>query len=128
MEDFSFHAIKRAKERYNLDLTIFDLMMILVLIRFKIAKEIKIPKNVFGQTDKNAKYFHLRYGGQLILPVIREFNHVLRVVTFLTTGKNISSKRNYVNIDHTERTKRMGKRKRDTKQNIMSKYKHLITA
>lgn len=83
------HAIQRAKERYNLELTEFDLIMISILIYFGLAKKINNEKrNMYGKYSHGTVY-HLRYGGKLIAPVIVDNT----IVTMLPTGKKVSFKK-----------------------------------
>lgn len=99
------HAIVRAKERYNLELTEFDLIMISILIYFGLAKKINNEKrNMYGNFPQGDVY-HLRYGGKLISPVIVDNT----IVTMLPTGKKVSCKK-YFRSKQSESYRQMKRR------------------
>jgi len=82
----TLHAIKRAKERYKLELDFDDLSFILNEILEGRAKEIKYD-NLCGYEDKYNKNYRLRYKGKLIEPVVRFDKDPPIIVTFWPTGK-----------------------------------------
>jgi len=85
------HAISRARERYNLELNHFDLIMIIMLVKCGLGKEVFYP-NVHNK--QTARFFNLRYGGKLIQPVILNLEDTNTViVTFKPTGKKVSYKK-----------------------------------
>ena len=87
------HAIERAKERYNLELNEFDIVIISILIQQGLAKE--VTHTEFKFTRKNATYWHLRYGGKLIEAVVLDVKRRALILTFLPTGKKKSYKKYY---------------------------------
>lgn len=82
------HCLDRAKQRYNLELTEFDLIFIILLCKQGLAKEMAKPRNMYGVKTQGDLY-HLRYAGKLIAPVI--LNDI--IVTFMNTGKRNSFKK-----------------------------------
>jgi hypothetical protein len=86
IERMGNHAIKRAKERYNLELTFDDLKNILNLIENGKAKKIE-RKNMFEYQDEENAHYRLRYNGTLIEPVVNGVNSNPAIITFYPTGK-----------------------------------------
>lgn len=80
------HAIKRAKERYGLNLTVADLKNILDAIFLGHAKNIIRP-NMFDYVDTENAHYRLRYKGVLVEAVVRSSNKKPYIVTFYPTGK-----------------------------------------
>lgn len=84
------HAITQARIRYKLELSHIDLIMIIILVQYGLAKEIVHSEN----NNTNARYFNLRYGGKLIQPCIINLDTDSPfIVTFMPTGKHVSHKR-----------------------------------
>ena len=109
----TIHALRRAKERYKMDLTITDLDTIISLIKMGFGKEVTYPKNVYGFKDNNKRYFHLRYNSKLIEPVIADLDKNPVIVTFMPTGKKTSWKKtcyNKTDKDFIEKIKRLNGR------------------
>jgi hypothetical protein len=66
------HAIKRAKERYNLDLTIEDLGNIIAIIQEGLAK--------FSHRNGEFWIYRLRYKHKLVVPLLSENKD--KIITF----------------------------------------------
>ena len=79
------HAIRRAKERYGIELTFDDLRYILNEILEGNTKELKKPRNVYGVETKGDAY-HIRYKGVLLEPVV--YQNI--IITFRPVGKRVS--------------------------------------
>lgn len=97
----TIHALERAQQRYGLSLGFSDLKEIIALVQMGFGKEIFYPKNIYGTKDKGKRYFHLRYQGKLIEPVIADLHtEEPKIVTFQPTGKGKSWKKTcYDKID-----------------------------
>ena len=100
------HAIKRAKERYGVELTFEDLKTILNEILEGNAKQLARPKNIFGLESKGDVY-NIRYKGVLMQPIVYEN----LIITFRPVGKGVSWKK-YQEIKTPEDFKSMLKRKK----------------
>lgn len=88
------HCLERAqeKERFKPGTTEFDIIMVEILISVGLAKEMKL-KNKYGDTQYGRKLYHLRYGRVLIAPIVDDRDG--HIITFMPTGKRVSSKKYY---------------------------------
>lgn len=106
---FTLHCLDRARERYNLDLTEFDLIIIGAMLYLGMGKEIVSE----GRGD-DVKCFHLRYSGKLLKIIIKDVKTNPTILTFLPAGKKVSRKK-YVEKHIDKDWKNMVKRKKRNK-------------